>query len=254
MILRDFERRMASEFQRYFEMACAGEARHATSLTETNYCPTCDGEGHEYCGHCYTEGGAYVCDGSCDDPDCEGCEWESCEVCDGAGQIDCDDCEGTGEREENLFDASTVGDGVRELIARAGGRNRSIAFLEYLNLRESYGSKLIRETYHLFNDNPWPSGYGGKAWASIARLTADYVEGKINARVFINMAWSQQHNGGCAFNKVYETDNLQLVLDEQAYGSYERMIRRWASPQVKDLWEWKRQIDRAEYDSVWLGR
>ena len=45
------------------------------------------------------------------------------------------------------------------------------------------------------------SSYGGKAWANIAEHGVKFVEGKLNAEVFVDQAFSLEHNGGQIFNK-----------------------------------------------------
>ena len=72
-------------------------------------------------------------------------------------------------------------------------------------------------------------GYGGKAWAAIARPLRDFVHGKISAEILMDTAWTLEHNNGQIFNKgmLYHNGNGQVlhkILDVQRSGQVPQLI------------------------------
>jgi pyruvate, orthophosphate dikinase len=65
-----------------------------------------------------------------------------------------------------------------------------------LNLTEAFSF-----LHTLFIKNNFSSGFGGPAWASIIDHGHKFVKGDINAEVFVDQAFSLEHNGGQIFNK-----------------------------------------------------
>jgi len=75
----------------------------------------------------------------------------------------------------------------------------------------------------------YSGGYGGKAWASIARPLRDFVQGKISAEILMDTAWTLEHNNGQIFNKgmLYHNGNsavLHKILDVQRSGQVPQLI------------------------------
>lgn len=72
-------------------------------------------------------------------------------------------------------------------------------------------------------------GYGGKAWADIARPLNDFVHGKISAEILMDTAFTLEHNNGQIFNKgmLYHNGNsnaLHKILDVQRSGQVPQLI------------------------------
>lgn len=84
---------------------------------------------------------------------------------------------------------------------------------------------------------------GGPAWSTAARLTHSYLCDTISDRVFLNMAFSLQHNKSVIFNKVYHVTELKRALELQANDQYESLSRLCSRP-VLSLWE----------DNVWEAK
>ena len=75
----------------------------------------------------------------------------------------------------------------------------------------------------------YQGGYGGKAWAKIARPLNDFVHGKISAEILMDTAWTLEHNNGQIFNKgmLYHNGNssvLHKILDVQRSGQVPQLI------------------------------
>jgi hypothetical protein len=75
----------------------------------------------------------------------------------------------------------------------------------------------------------YTAGYGGKAWAKIARPLRDFVAGKISAEILMDTAWTLEHNNGQIFNKgmLYHNGNssvLHKILDVQRSGQIPQLI------------------------------
>lgn len=75
----------------------------------------------------------------------------------------------------------------------------------------------------------YSGGYGGKAWAKIARPLNDFVQGKISAEILMDTAWTLEHNNGQIFNKgmLYHNGSsavLHKILDVQRSGQVPQLI------------------------------
>lgn len=93
----------------------------------------------------------------------------------------------------------------------------------------------MRRCQEVFDDSRiWGEGrvsVGGGKWAFVAGLAADYYEGKIKPRTFLDRCWTLQHNGGAIFNKFYpDMSGLQQVLVQQAADNYDSLASRASSP------------------------
>jgi hypothetical protein len=62
--------------------------------------------------------------------------------------------------------------------------------------------RLTQDSVDLFGDHSWGSGYGGEAWRVIARTLLDRLQGRLDARTFVDRVFSLQHNGGSLLDKV----------------------------------------------------
>jgi pyruvate,orthophosphate dikinase len=62
-------------------------------------------------------------------------------------------------------------------------------------------SEVLKSLSVIFDTDHFESGYGGEPWAKIAEHALKFVKGEINAEVFVDQAFSLEHNGGQIFNK-----------------------------------------------------
>lgn len=53
----------------------------------------------------------------------------------------------------------------------------------------------------IFERDNFESGFGGEPWKNIAEHGLKFAKGELNAEVFVDQAFSLEHNGGCMFNK-----------------------------------------------------
>lgn len=75
----------------------------------------------------------------------------------------------------------------------------------------------------------YTAGYGGKAWAQVARPLRDFVKGKITAEMLMDTAFTLAHNNGPIFNKgmlyiTYQGSALHKILDVQRSGQIPQLI------------------------------
>lgn len=73
------------------------------------------------------------------------------------------------------------------------------------------------------------SGYGGKAWKSVAKPLNQFVKGEISAEILMDTAFTLAHNNGPIFNKGmlfknYSGSNLIKILDVQRSGQIPQLI------------------------------
>lgn len=67
---------------------------------------------------------------------------------------------------------------------------------------ESIGREtLTADCVRIFGDGSWDSGYGGYAWETIARTLQGRLQGRLDARTFVDRVFSLQHNGGSLLDK-----------------------------------------------------
>jgi hypothetical protein len=84
-------------------------------------------------------------------------------------------------------------------------------------------------------------GYGGPAWASIAKTLKLRVDKKIDDILWLDRVWNLQHNGGIALNKVYytaESAGMRRVLEAHGDDDYDTMLE-FASDHVKVMWQYR---------------
>ena len=85
-------------------------------------------------------------------------------------------------------------------------------FIPLLNdpeLQDVTIGEMFKFAEKMFNSNNFAGGYGGPAWGNIAKHGLNFVEGKINAEVFVDQAFSLEHNGGQIFNKAIIFENSE---------------------------------------------
>jgi hypothetical protein len=86
---------------------------------------------------------------------------------------------------------------------------------------------LMAELFHEFDED---SGYGGSAWATAAEVLALKKRGELgptdfqNKKIFLDRAFSLEHNGGCLFDKLYEISYLGIILHQHHYSSIENLL------------------------------
>jgi hypothetical protein len=83
--------------------------------------------------------------------------------------------------------------------------------------------------YDLFNEGQWGSSFGGDAWASVAKVLKDFVDGTITAEMMMDTAFTLAHNNGPIFNKglvfnMYDHTGLIRILDVQRSGQIPQMV------------------------------
>jgi hypothetical protein len=73
------------------------------------------------------------------------------------------------------------------------------------SLAKKFGyDEILKALEQIFGELNWKSdGYGGDAWAKIARHAHMYASKDINAIIFIDGIMAIAHNGGWAYNKYY---------------------------------------------------
>ncbi|QNJ59107.1 hypothetical protein [Vibrio phage vB_ValS_PJ32] len=88
--------------------------------------------------------------------------------------------------------------------------------------------ELLKALEAQFIDSEYANGYGGDAWADIAKCCLMFAEGELTAELFVDQAYHLEHNNGSVFNKNFifsdEKPDLQKVLDCQAAGQAPNLL------------------------------
>ncbi len=303
-MFRELTDHFAPLIARYMVLICGGELRHIRYQSEGGaYCDcgcgcwcgpdndcdcynpeqececggNCFSHDEHDCGYdCDTddlEEGEETCDkyGDCNS-DCTQCAWEDDPeryCCCGCFDRYCTECYWN-HSDDWQYEMRSTSPVIIETILDSCGDHREGAWRDWVHLLNSVGPLACAEAcVRGFSDVSWNDGFGGPAWASIARLARDYLKGKVNAEIFMNMAWSLQHNGGNMFNKVWSWSacrRLQEQLEVQAVDEYGMLVGT-ATAEPAALWRQRatraaRVFDggysriaefHAGRDSVWLG-
>ena len=98
-------------------------------------------------------------------------------------------------------------------------KERHAAWKQWAEFSAGIGmSKAMRGAQAVFELHGWSASFGGKKWGQIAKVAADYLEGKLSPTLFVDSVLGIQHNGGIAFNKaqahgIWSMNGLQGILD-----------------------------------------
>lgn len=179
------EQECAQVFMGYMVMVCGGELR----LVD---------EGHEHdawwCDECHSaewneDKGYWDCEGWCSKHRNRYREWHYCDH-----YYNGESCNWTGFPEP-------LKDFMNEYTEYGSERERGTLWSHFPRFVEEHGPIAMDWAATAFRRGIWDGACGGEAWEKIARLTYKYMSGQITPRVYVNMGWSIQHNGGLVFNK-----------------------------------------------------
>ena len=113
--------------------------------------------------------------------------------------------------------------------------SRNSAWEGWYWFRQQYGTVALKWLVESYNDTSrWKPGYGGTAWGTIANTLLLFERGEITPHSFIDTCFGLQHNGGVYFNKWWNVEYIQTVLDRNQSGRYCELM--WdASHMIKQL-------------------
>lgn len=111
-------------------------------------------------------------------------------------------------------------------------------------VREKHGLAALEVVRDVFNEGKWDSSFGGKKWGTAAEILLRYLSGEDSKLLFVDTAFSLQHNTGCIFNKIYDTNGLQSLLNAKAEGYVDELVA-YASKEVSAAWAQKLAVKEA---------
>jgi len=143
---------------------------------------------------------------------------------------------------------------VTELLPRIAERyskkdarsSRGKAWHEWKELRDDYGVSILREAEDALFEGDWDGNLGGPMWGECAKTLRLYEEGELPDVVFVDQAFSLEHNNGCVFNKLWSTSGLADLLSAVFAGHLEYVIPYLPSDERKAYSNWK----KANEDSI----
>jgi hypothetical protein len=130
--------------------------------------------------------------------------------------------------------------------------DRGTAWLVWGVIRRAWGLDALALAQETFELPGWRGAFGGEAWGSITSVLLAYLERRISDRIFVDRCFSLEHNGGCVFNKIYDTRTVGAVLEAHGEDDYST-LRVHASKEIERLWRRREFLDRAEHDPIWYG-
>jgi hypothetical protein len=141
---------------------------------------------------------------------------------------------------------------LRAYTKEASMADRGTAWVVWGVVRRAWGLRALELAEHTFELPGWRGAFGGDAWASIVSVLRAYLEKRINERIFVDRCFSLEHNGGCVFNKLYDTRTVKAVLEAHGDDDYST-LRAHASKEIERLWRRHSLLVRLEYDPTWYG-
>ena len=102
---------------------------------------------------------------------------------------------------------------IAKELTKLGSYGRSAVYDKVMPLLEKEEFKdvtiedMMKCVVNIFKYGSFDSGYGGEPWANITKHGLNFVQGKVNAEVFLDQAFSLEHNNGNMFNKNIIFDN-----------------------------------------------
>lgn len=89
----------------------------------------------------------------------------------------------------------------------SGSSNRSAAWVGWKTIYKKIGNESLMDLYKLFLEFD-DGSYGGQLWADACEVLYERLEGNLgpdeftNKKMFVDRAWTLEHNGGCFLNKI----------------------------------------------------
>lgn len=133
-----------------------------------------------------------------------------------------------------LRHASTWPQDLSDCPILGTGIDRSVAWREWL----AWETPISRARYAMsaFEEASWPGrNYGGEPWVLIAATLHQFLTMKLRPELFLDRVWNLQHHGGIVLNKIYNVDELSVVLDAHGKDDHETLLS-FASQRTKELW------------------
>ncbi len=138
-------------------------------------------------------------------------------------------------------------EGVTELLPRIAGRyqdrdvrqSRGKAWFEWKELRDEYSTSILQEAEDALFQGDWEGNLGGPMWGECAKTLRMHEEGEYNDIVFVDQAFSLEHNNGCVFNKLWQTGGLKGILNSVFEGKIDEIVRFLPIPQRSKYKAWK---------------
>jgi len=109
-------------------------------------------------------------------------------------------------------------------------------WIEWKNITDEYGLiPMLEACYIIHNGYPGFRGsIGGHKWATACQVLLEYLKGDISKRMFVDTAWSLEHNNRIIYDKLWSLDSLKTVLDHNLKGNMDR-VAVYASPKIQSL-------------------
>jgi len=104
--------------------------------------------------------------------------------------------------------------------------SRGTAWAAWYELRQELGDSILEEAEDALLNGQWHnSAIGGPAWGKCVSLLRMYLNEDIPPAVFVDQAFSLEHNGGYIFNKLWDVTNLDSVLTCKFNGELDKMLK-----------------------------
>ncbi|KKL95944.1 hypothetical protein LCGC14_1849500, partial [marine sediment metagenome] len=140
---------------------------------------------------------------------------------------------------------------VRALLPRITARyserdarsSRGRAWYEWKELRDDYGTSILQEAETALFEGDWEGNLGGPMWGECAKTLRLHEEGEYNDIVFVDQAFSLEHNNGCVFNKLWNTKGLKTILSAVFEGHIDKIVGHLTLKERGKYQAWKEYGD-----------
>lgn len=119
--------------------------------------------------------------------------------------------------------------------------SRGSAWYKWYHLRNEYGIAVLEEAEEAFRYGNWSGCIGGNAWAEVAKVLLRFLKGEISPELFVDLTFALEHNGGCVFNKKYDTPKaIRAVLDANLEGNLPMVASYLKPEEQQEFMSWRR--------------
>lgn len=101
-------------------------------------------------------------------------------------------------------------------------------------VRKTYGINALKGAWQIFALRTWKNGFGGHSWAVATKTLIDYLQDETTRRVFVDTSWGLQHNNAIIYDKLWNIEHLNDILDYNRNDDMEG-LKQWATLKVLEI-------------------
>jgi len=209
---------LAKQFKNYLIMAVGGEIRHFKRETRFNSCATYIKIMKEKYGQSW--------DCWAQHPNCKGCGKDNL----------------SNPLLSSFLPKEIVNSDVLQYILDIKEENHCYSRVEvwasWYEIYHTHKLEALKVLEYLFKNIEWRDNFGGSKWANVTDVLISYLSGGMSDLLFVDTAWSLQHNNSIIFDKIWDITGVRIVLDAN-FRHQMWLVKVKASDNIKELYDRK---------------